>query len=74
MKEGICSNELSETKIALKELNVSIHKGSLIAVIGKVGSGKSSFIQAIAQNMIIIKNNDSLIEINGKIAYCSQEA
>ena len=49
-------------------------KGEFICIIGEVGSGKSSLIQAILNNMIIMKNDNTKIIINGNISYVGQEA
>ena len=71
------TGELVETKTILKDLNFEIEKGGLVAVVGKVAAGKSSFLQALIQNMHILKNDEDLktyIGIQGSIAFCSQEA
>ena len=49
-------------------------KGEFICIIGEVGSGKSSLIQAILNNMMIEKNNETKIIVNGTISYVGQEA
>uniref|UniRef100_W4VRR2 Putative abc transporter c family member n=1 Tax=Corethrella appendiculata TaxID=1370023 RepID=W4VRR2_9DIPT len=54
----------------LENINLKIEKGSLLAVIGPVGSGKSSFIQAILGNLPILSGN---IVCNGKLSYASQQ-
>ena len=41
--------------ICLKELNLKIEKGKLIAILGKVGSDKSSLIQAILGELSMFK-------------------
>ena len=51
-----------------------MRKGEFICIIGEVGSGKSSLIQAILNNMMIEKNNDTKIIVNGTISYVGQEA
>ncbi|OMJ68057.1 hypothetical protein SteCoe_34601 [Stentor coeruleus] len=67
------SGELQETKRILKDLNFNIYKGELVAVVGKFASGKSSFLQALIQNMIFIKSEDSYVNVFGSIALCNQE-
>lgn len=41
----------SEDNIVLKNINVRIKEGSLVAVVGPVGAGKSSFISAFLGEM-----------------------
>jgi len=64
----------------LKNISLTIKKGEFIGVIGEVGSGKSSLIQAIMNNLIIIQedenglnsDNSKKITVNGSIAYSAQ--
>ncbi|XP_020296904.1 multidrug resistance-associated protein 4-like isoform X2 [Pseudomyrmex gracilis] len=55
----------------LEDLNLGIEKGKLYAVIGMVGSGKSSFLSTILGELSLIKGQ---IKVNGSISYASQEA
>ncbi|CAJ1399618.1 unnamed protein product [Effrenium voratum] len=61
-------------KPALKDLDVAIPKGELVGVIGKVGSGKSSFLQAIIGDLYPLEN--AFVEAPeasaGHVAYCAQ--
>lgn len=52
-------------------INVEVAKASLTAVIGSVGSGKSSFISAFLGEMKIISGT---IGINGTVAYMPQQS
>ena len=61
------------TKRTLKDINLEIKPGELIAVVGLIASGKSSLLQALTQNMHYFNNEDSSVSINGKIAYSGQE-
>jgi ABC-type multidrug transport system fused ATPase/permease subunit len=54
----------------LQNLNFSVEKGLLVAVIGSVGTGKSSLIQAMLGEMY--KTGGS-INLHGKIAFHSQQ-
>ena len=58
----------------LKNINLTVKQGEFICIIGEVGSGKSSLIQAILNNMIILQKNNTKIIVNGKISYVGQEA
>lgn len=56
-------------KVALSNINFVSKKGDLDCIVGKVGSGKSSIIQAILGDLYKL---DGEVRINGKIAYVSQ--
>ena len=55
----------------LKNINVEIKKGEFICVIGEVGCGKSSLLQAILNNMLPLQGSVKLY-VNGSISYVSQ--
>jgi len=55
----------------LENINLKIIPGEMLMVVGRVGSGKSSLIQALLNEMI--KTNGE-IKKNGKFAYVPQEA
>ena len=67
------TNQIKNDDGYLKNINLTIKQGEFICIIGEVGSGKSSLIQAILNNMMIINNNTRII-VNGKISYVGQEA
>ncbi|NXY67006.1 MRP1 protein, partial [Glareola pratincola] len=54
----------------LKNLSVSIPEGSLVAVVGQVGSGKSSFLSAILGEM---EKLEGTVQRRGSLAYVSQQ-
>ena len=58
----------------LNNINLTIREGEFVCIIGEVGSGKSSLIQAILNNMIIQNHQNTKIIVNGKISYVGQEA
>ena len=68
------SGELQEAKTVLKNINLSVKKEEFVAVVGKLGSGKSSLLQAIIQNMNMQKLEDSYLSVNGSVALVGQEA
>ena len=55
----------------LNNISFSAKKGSLIAVVGKVGSGKSSLLAALLGEM---NKTEGFVNVNGSIAYTSQQA
>jgi ATP-binding cassette subfamily C (CFTR/MRP) protein 1 len=62
----------AETEEVFK-FDVEIEKGSLVAIVGSVGSGKTSFLSAINGEL---KNHSNLsrVQVDGKIGYCPQQA
>ena len=62
---------IKKENFKLSDINLTINKGEFICIIGETGSGKSSLLHSILNNMQILTKN-SLI-INGNIAYVSQE-
>ena len=55
----------------LKDINTTIRKQNFTIVIGDIGSGKSSLLLSILNEMIAY--NDAKIQINGSIAYAAQK-
>ena len=59
--------------ITLKEIDLEIKKGEILGIIGEVGSGKSSLLQAILNCLILLNPKEcDGIYINGEIGYASQ--
>lgn len=54
----------------LTNLNLTVKTGQLLAVIGPVGSGKTSLLHAILKELPLMQGS---IEVNGTISYASQE-
>jgi ABC-type multidrug transport system fused ATPase/permease subunit len=57
--------------VSLKSISFNAKKGQLIAVVGDVGSGKSSLIAALLRQM---NQQGGVNEVHGKISYVPQEA
>ncbi|KAM4699578.1 multidrug resistance-associated protein 1-like [Discoglossus pictus] len=55
----------------IKDLNMIIPEGTLVAVVGQVGSGKSSLLSAILGEM---NKLNGTIQRKGSVAYVSQQA
>ncbi|CAF0827681.1 unnamed protein product [Adineta ricciae] len=60
----------SNDQSCLSSLNVTIESGSLIGIVGSVGSGKSSFLQAILGEINLI--NGQIDTTNSSFAYSAQ--
>ncbi|KAL2914543.1 hypothetical protein HK105_205894 [Polyrhizophydium stewartii] len=55
---------------ALRDITLDIPRGSLVAVVGSVGSGKSSLLSALIGSMRKTAGDSALF---GSVAYCAQE-
>ena len=72
--------EISESRIALKDISISIERGSLVAIIGSVGSGKSSLLSAILGEMEALENSqvymppraDGNVAHENLVSFCAQ--
>lgn len=65
--------------ITLQDITCDIVPGSLVAVVGSVGSGKSSFLSAILGELesindskIYVPRTEAELEMHGFAAYCTQ--
>ncbi|KAI1286619.1 ATP-binding cassette sub-family C member 3 [Halotydeus destructor] len=58
-------------KPTLTGINVAIKKNKLVAIVGAVGSGKSSLVSAILGEMEKIRGK---VNVSGKVAYVPQQA
>lgn len=56
---------------ALKNISLRMRKGKLCAVIGSVGSGKSSFLHLLLKELPV---SVGTVSVNGEVSYASQEA
>ncbi|KAF1745726.1 hypothetical protein GCK72_022173 [Caenorhabditis remanei] len=55
----------------LHDISLSIKRGQLVAIVGRVGSGKSSLLHALLGEMHKISGS---VQINGSVAYVPQQA
>ncbi|KZS95710.1 P-loop containing nucleoside triphosphate hydrolase protein [Sistotremastrum niveocremeum HHB9708] len=60
-----------ERTFKMEDVNLSIPRGQLCAVVGSVGSGKSSLLQALIGEM---RCTSGSVKLGGTIAYCPQSA
>lgn len=59
----------SSYKVALSNLNFKSRKGELSCVIGKVGTGKSAFLQAVLGDL---HKSEGTVTVKGRVAYVAQ--
>ncbi|KAF0759728.1 putative multidrug resistance-associated protein lethal(2)03659 isoform X3 [Aphis craccivora] len=60
----------NQTSNALENISLTVKSGNLVAIVGTVGAGKSSLIQAILQELPL---SEGSIHVRGVISYASQE-
>ena len=60
-----------EEPFKITNLNMTIARGSLIGIVGPVGSGKTSLLQGMFGEMRKISGN---VAFGGSVAYCAQTA
>ena len=60
-----------QTPFSVKNLNLRIPRGKLYAMVGPVGSGKTSILSGLLGEM---KRTSGIVRFGGKVAYCSQIA
>ena len=70
IRGGTFSWNRHEPKIALNEIDFTAYKGELTCIVGRVGAGKSSFLQSLLGDLWKIKGS---AEVRGNIAYASQQ-
>ncbi|CAN7998508.1 unnamed protein product, partial [Ixodes hexagonus] len=55
----------------LKDINLNVKAGSLVAVVGLVGSGKSSLLSAI---LGALEKSSGSVDVRGRVAYVAQQS
>eukprot|EP00249_Psilotum_nudum_P023830 c28999_g1_i2 orf=516-5060(-) len=71
IEEGCFAWEEEARKPVLSNINVNVRKGSLVAIVGTVGSGKSSLLASMLGEMVKISGQ---VKVCGTAAYVSQSA
>jgi ABC-type multidrug transport system fused ATPase/permease subunit len=69
VRDGSFSWNRHEDKAVLKDISFSAHKGELSCIVGRVGAGKSSFLQSLLGDLWKIKGT---VEVHGTVAYVAQ--
>lgn len=60
-----------DEEAVLREVDVQVPKGALVAIVGQVGSGKSSLLSALLGDM---ERLDGSVNVQGSVAYVAQQA
>ncbi|CAK9004941.1 Multidrug resistance-associated protein 1 (ATP-binding cassette sub-family C member 1) (Glutathione-S-conjugate-translocating ATPase ABCC1) (Leukotriene C(4) transporter) (LTC4 transporter) [Durusdinium trenchii] len=69
--EDIESGENEVERAALRDINVTVKRGKLVGIIGSVGSGKSSLIGAMINELFCAHGS---VTLRGSVAYAAQSA
>ncbi|XP_034089649.1 multidrug resistance-associated protein 9 isoform X2 [Gymnodraco acuticeps] len=69
--EEVSKNGASETLPTLRNISLTLPKGKLLGVCGNVGSGKTSLISSILEQMHLLQGS---FTADGTFAYVSQQA
>ncbi|KAK6033737.1 ABC transporter, ATP-binding protein [Ostertagia ostertagi] len=70
ISEGTFAWDQCEPTATLENINFSARKGQLIAVVGRVGHGKSSLLQALLGEMDKLRG---YVGVSGRVAYVPQQ-
>lgn len=60
-----------EIPFSVKQTNISVPRGQLIAIVGPVGAGKTSLLQGMIGEM---RRTAGLVKFGGSVSYCPQSA
>jgi ATP-binding cassette subfamily C (CFTR/MRP) protein 1 len=71
IRDGTFSWDRHADRHVLEDINFSAAKGELTCVVGRVGAGKSSFLQAILGDLWKVKGE---VIVHGQTAYVAQQA
>jgi ATP-binding cassette subfamily C (CFTR/MRP) protein 1 len=62
---------LNAAPFRVQDITMLIRRGMLVAIVGRIGSGKSSLLMALIGEMRKVKGS---VTFGGRVAYCSQTA
>ncbi|CAH2099918.1 unnamed protein product [Euphydryas editha] len=68
--KNVSANWTEDGPVTLRNINLSIPKGKLCAIIGSVGSGKSSILQLLLNEL---RSTNGQILLSGPLSYACQE-
>lgn len=60
-----------ENLFKIQDISLEIPRGSLVAIVGNVGAGKTSLLQGLLGEM---RRTEGSVKFGGSVAYCSQSA
>jgi len=69
IKDGEFRWQAASAQPTLEGIDVEVGSGELVAVLGRVGSGKTSLLSAIAGEM---HKSDGQVAVRGSVAYAPQ--
>jgi ABC-type protease/lipase transport system fused ATPase/permease subunit len=69
--QDIAAMKTPEKVFTLKDINMEIPKGQLTAIVGPVGTGKTSLLEGIIGEM---RRTNGTVKFQGSVAYCPQSA
>jgi ABC-type bacteriocin/lantibiotic exporter with double-glycine peptidase domain len=65
-------SEKEEAKVFnLDKISIEVPRGILLAIVGRVGAGKSSLLQGMIGEM---RKTEGTVKFGGSVAYCAQNA
>jgi len=65
------AHEEEDNYITLKDINITIEPGTIVGIVGLVGSGKTSLLNAMIGEMLKLSGS---VKFNGRLAYIAQNA
>ncbi|KAK0495417.1 ABC protein [Armillaria luteobubalina] len=71
LKDGASTEEVADHPFRVTSINMEVPRKCLVAVVGRVGSGKSSLLQGLIGEMRKISGD---VSFRGPVAYCPQTA
>ncbi|SJL08922.1 related to YOR1-ABC transporter [Armillaria ostoyae] len=71
LKDGASTGEVADHPFRVPSINMEVPQKCLVAVVGRVGSGKSSLLQGLIGEMRKISGD---VSFRGPVAYCPQTA
>jgi len=72
IKNGNFSWELQAERPTLSNVNLDVPVGSLVAIVGSTGEGKTSLISAMLGEIPPVSGSDTSVVIRGSVAYVPQ--
>ncbi|GBG83673.1 hypothetical protein CBR_g37475 [Chara braunii] len=72
IKNGNFAWDVKALHCTLKDINLEIPAGQLVAIVGSTGQGKSSLVSAMLGEIPSVPQGVDLVKIHGSVAYVSQ--